>query len=189
MAHLVDDLLDLSRARRGLIELDKVPVDARAAVQDAIEQVRPRIAARRHHLDAELPADAPCVCGDHKRLVQVVANLLANAAKYTPEGGHIRLVLRADAREVEVCVHDDGIGIAADLLPTVFDAFSQGTRTAGRADGGLGLGLALVRRLAELHDGTVVARSPGPGQGSTFVLTLPRLHRTGADVTGAARPG
>jgi signal transduction histidine kinase len=107
--------------------------------------------------------------------VQVLANLLGNAVKYTPEGGriHIALVARGDA--AEVCVEDNGIGIDPALLPHVFDSFIQATRTAGRAEGGMGLGLALVRRLAELHGGEVVARSAGPGQGSTFVFTLPRL--------------
>ena len=175
IAHLVDDLLDLSRARRGLIALDKVPVDLLAVVRNAVEQVRPQIARRGHSLDTELPQEPIRVCGDHKRLVQVFANLLGNAAKYTPEGGRIRLVVRAHARTVEACVQDNGIGIDAALLPRVFDSFTQGTRTAGRAEGGLGLGLALVRQLAELHEGTIAASSAGPGQGSTFSLTLPRL--------------
>jgi len=175
IAHLVDDLLDLSRARRGLIALDRVPVDLLAVVRTAIEQVRPQIVRRRHSLDSELPPVAVHVSGDHKRLVQVLANLLGNAAKYTPEGGRIHLAVHAHAQTVEVCVRDNGIGIDAALLPRVFDSFTQGTRKAGRAEGGLGLGLALVRRLAELHDGTVTASSAGPGQGSSFVLTLPRL--------------
>ena len=175
ITHLVDDLLDLSRARRGLITLDRAPVDLLAVVRNAIEQVRPQILRRRHSLDTGLPDEDVHVSGDHKRLVQVLANLLGNAAKYTPEGGHIRLVVRAHPGAVEVCVQDNGIGIDAALLPRVFDSFTQGTRSAGRAEGGLGLGLALVRRLADLHDGTVVASSAGAGQGSTFVLTLPRL--------------
>ena len=175
MTHLVDDLLDLSRVRRGLITLDRVPVDLGAVAKNAVEQVRPQVERRHHSLDVRLPSQPVHVEGDHKRLVQVLANLLGNAAKYTPEGGRIRLALAVRGDLAEVCVEDNGIGIDAALLPRVFDSFTQGTRTAGRAEGGLGLGLALVRRLAELHGGEVVARSAGPGQGSTFVLTLPRL--------------
>jgi signal transduction histidine kinase len=180
MVHLVDDLLDLSRVSRGLITLEKAPVDLAAAVADALEQARPMVAGRRHRLDTELPDAHPSVLGDHKRLVQVVANLLTNAAKYTPEGGHIRLALGVSAHEAELRVQDNGIGIDASLLPRVFDAFIQGTRSAGRAEGGLGLGLALVKRLAELHGGTVAAYSAGPGQGSTFVLVLPLIDAAGA---------
>ena len=175
IAHLVDDLLDVSRARRGLIVLERVPLDLVEVAHDALEQVRPQMLGRRQRLDTELPQQCPGVLGDHKRLVQVLANLLGNAAKYTPEGGHVRLALRAGADRVVVEVRDDGIGIDPELLPRVFESFTQGTRTAGRAEGGLGLGLALVKRLAELHGGDVTAHSAGPGQGSTFVLTLPRL--------------
>jgi signal transduction histidine kinase len=175
IAHLVDDLLDLSRVRRGLLTLDKVPVDLVAAARSAVEQVRPQVERRRHSLDVRLPSGPVHVAGDHKRLVQVLANLLGNAAKYTPEGGRIQLALAVRGNVAEVCVEDNGIGIDAALLPRVFDSFTQGTRTAGRAEGGLGLGLALVRRLAELHGGEVGAKSAGPGQGSTFVLTLPCL--------------
>jgi signal transduction histidine kinase len=176
MVHLVDDLLDTSRVRRGLITLEKVPVDLVDVVRDAVEQVKPQMARRRHRLDTELPDLHPSVLGDHKRLVQVLANLLGNAAKYTPEGGRILLALRADARRIEVEVRDDGIGIDVALLPQVFESFTQGTRTAGRAEGGLGLGLALVKRLAELHGGDVTAHSAGHGHGSTFVLVLPRMQ-------------
>jgi signal transduction histidine kinase len=137
--------------------------------------VRPQVERRRHGLDVRLPSGPVHVAGDHKRLVQVLANLLGNAAKYTPEGGRILLALAVRGNVAEVCVEDNGIGIDAALLPRVFDSFTQGTRTAGRAEGGLGLGLALVRRLAELHGGEVSAKSAGPGQGSTFVLTLPCL--------------
>ncbi|MCS0612068.1 HAMP domain-containing histidine kinase [Massilia kyonggiensis] len=186
ITHLVDDLLDLSRVRRGLITLDKVPVDLVAVAKNAVEQVRPQVERRRHSLEVRLPQEPVHVAGDHKRLVQVLANLLGNAAKYTPEGGSIRLALVVRGKLAEVCVEDNGIGIEAVLLPRVFDSFTQGTRTAGRAEGGLGLGLALVRRLAELHGGEVVARSAGPGQGSTFVLTLPRLPAVDAADDGGS---
>jgi len=186
ITHLVDDLLDLSRVRRGLITLDKVPVDLAAVARNAVEQVRPQVERRRHSLEVRLPQEPVHVAGDHKRLVQVLANLLGNAAKYTPEGGRIHIALAARGNVAEVCVEDNGIGIDAALLPRVFDSFTQGTRTAGRAEGGLGLGLALVRRLAELHGGDVVARSAGPGQGSTFVLTLPRLPAVDAPDGGGS---
>ena len=176
IAHLVDDLLDVSRVRRGLITLNRVPVDLHVAVCDAVEQLKPLVARRRHTMRVTLTDAHPQVLGDHKRLVQVVANLIGNAAKYTPEGGEIRVEMRPGPDAVEVSVADNGIGIDAALLPRVFDSFMQGTRTAGRADGGLGLGLALVRHLVELHEGRVEARSAGPGQGSTFIVTVPRLR-------------
>jgi signal transduction histidine kinase len=176
IAHLIDDLLDVSRVRRGLITLNRVPVDLHLAVYDAVEQLKPLVARRRHTMQVALGEARPRVLGDHKRLVQVVANLIGNAAKYTPEGGTIRVAMHPGPDSVDVSVADDGIGIDAALLPRVFDSFLQGTRTAGRAEGGLGLGLALVRHLTELHQGRVEARSAGSGQGSTFVVTLPRLH-------------
>ena len=176
MVHLVDDLLDVSRVRRGLIQLEKVPVDLHRAVCDAVEQIKPQVARRRHQLHVALGDERPQVLGDHKRLVQVVANLLGNAAKYTPEGGDIRVHMRPGSGTVEVSVADNGIGIDPALLPRVFDSFTQGTRTAGRADGGLGLGLALVLHLVQLHDGQVEVRSAGTGQGSTFILTLPLIQ-------------
>jgi len=176
IAHLVDDLLDASRVRRGLITLTRVPVDLHRAVCDAVEQIKPQVARRRHALQVELGKVHPSVLGDHKRLVQVVANLIGNAAKYTPEGGAIRVEMRPGPDSVEVSVADNGIGIDAALLPRVFDTFMQATRTAGRADGGLGLGLALVRHLVELHEGRVEAHSAGAGQGSTFIVTLPLLR-------------
>ncbi len=178
MVHLVDDLLDMSRVRRGLIHIEKAPVDLVAAACDAVEQVKPRIAQRRHQLHTDLPHAHPCVLGDHKRLVQVVANLLGNAARYTPEGGSIRLTLRPAGAMVELSVQDNGIGIDPAFLPQMFEAFAQGKHGGGRTESGLGLGLALVRHLAELHDGRIEARSEGLGQGSTFVLTLPRLPDT-----------
>ena len=174
IAHLIDDLLDLSRVRRGLISLQKVPLDLHTAVCDAVEQLKPLIGRRRHSMQLALGDARPQVLGDHKRLVQVVANLIGNAAKYTPEGGAIRVEMRSGPGSVEVSVADDGIGIDGALLPQVFDSFMQGTRTAGRADGGLGLGLALVRHLVELHGGRVEERSAGLGQGSTFTVILPR---------------
>jgi signal transduction histidine kinase len=144
-------------------------------VGEAVEQSRPLVEARRHQLEVALP-DAPLtVDGDHTRLVQVVANLLNNAAKYTHEGGRIEVALAARDGQARLTVRDNGTGIGPDLLPEIFDLFTQGSRTLDRAQGGLGLGLALVRKLVELHGGEVSASSPGQGQGSTFTVTLPLL--------------
>jgi CheY-like chemotaxis protein/two-component sensor histidine kinase len=178
MTGLIDDLLDVSRVTRGLVVLGRDEVDLRRVIDDAVEQVRPLIEARRHQLALELaPEIGPAlVQGDYKRLVQVLANLLNNAAKYTPEGGKLGLWLGATADHLLVSVNDNGIGIAADLLPTVFDLFSQAERTPDRAQGGLGLGLALVKSLVELHGGTVTAASEGRNMGTEFTVRLPRLR-------------
>ncbi|MFC0250285.1 sensor histidine kinase [Massilia consociata] len=177
MTHLVDDLLDMSRVRQGLMTTERVPVDLSMVVNDALEQARPAIAQRRHGLATELPDRHPVVLGDHKRLVQVVANLLANAAKYTPEGGRIVLALHAGPHQARIEVSDNGIGIEAALLEHVFDSFAQVTRSPGRTGGGLGIGLALVKSLVELHGGSVAAHSAGLGQGSTFQVTLPLVQQ------------
>ncbi len=172
---LVDDLIDVSRVTRGLISTEKNPQDMQGIVNDAVEQVRPTIEARRHSLTVGLPAQRLRIMGDHKRVVQVITNLLNNAAKYTPQGGHIALQLAQQGDWVTLEVRDDGIGIAAELLPRVFDLFTQGERSADRAQGGLGVGLAVVKSLAELHGGRVAVASDGPGKGSVFTLTLPLL--------------
>jgi signal transduction histidine kinase len=185
MTGLIDDLLDVSRVTRGLVVLAREEVDLRRVIDDAVEQVRPLIEARRHQLSLELaPELGPALVeGDYKRLVQVLANLLNNAAKYTPEGGRLGLWLGATADHLLVSVNDNGIGIAADLLPTVFDLFSQAERTPDRAQGGLGLGLALVKSLVELHGGMVTAASEGRNMGTEFTVRLPRLQ------TGTATAG
>jgi signal transduction histidine kinase len=151
------------------------PIDLRRVVAEAAEQVRPLVDARRHGLAVALGETPVMVDGDHTRLVQVVANLLTNAAKYTPEGGHIEVELEAADGQAFLAVRDNGNGIGPDLLPVVFDLFTQASRTLDRAQGGLGLGLALVRKLVELHGGQVDAASAGPGRGSTFTVTLPLL--------------
>jgi signal transduction histidine kinase/ActR/RegA family two-component response regulator len=184
MTGLIDDLLDVSRVTRGLVVLARADVDLRQVVADAIEQVRPLIDARHHDLAVHLPPDTEptLVAGDHKRLVQVLANLLANAAKYTREAGRLTLRLDVTPDQVLASVADNGIGIAADLLPTVFDLFSQAERTPDRSQGGLGLGLALVKSLVELHGGMVTVVSSGRNQGSEFTVRLPRLQgRPGQD--------
>jgi len=177
MRHLVDDLLDVSRVTRGLVTVARAPLDLGRVVTEAVEQSRPLVDARRHQLHVDVnPSAAPLmVDGDHTRLVQVVANLVTNAAKYTPEGGRIDVSLAADGADAVLAVHDNGSGIGPDLLPVVFDLFTQGSRTLDRAQGGLGLGLALVRKLVELHGGSVTAASPGQGLGSTFTVRLPLL--------------
>jgi PAS domain S-box-containing protein len=175
MRHLVDDLLDVSRVTRGLVAIASQPLDLRRVVGEAVEQSRPLLETRHHQLEVALPGQALMVDGDHTRLVQVVANLLNNAAKYTPEGGRIEVGLEACGGQARLTVRDNGTGIVAELLPVVFDLFTQGSRTLDRAQGGLGLGLALVRKLVELHGGEVEASSPGPGQGSSFTVSLPLI--------------
>jgi CheY-like chemotaxis protein len=175
MTDLVDDLLDVSRVTRGLVELERRPVELKGVLGNAIEQVRPLIEARGHHLTTRMPSGDVHVLGDRTRLVQVVSNLLNNAAKYTPPNGALSMSM-AVGEDVRVQVTDTGMGIEAQLMPHVFDLFTQGERTPDRAQGGLGLGLALVKSLVELHGGRVTAESPGPGAGSTFTVTLPLLQ-------------
>ena len=176
MTGLIDDLLDVSRVTCGLVELERAPLDLREVLQDAVEQVMPLVRARRHDLALTLPADPIRVEGDQKRLVQVVANLLGNAAKYTPEGG--RLAVRGSVGGGHACIEvaDNGIGMAPDLTRRAFELFAQAERSSDRSSGGLGLGLALVKSLVELHGGSVACVSPGEGKGSTFSVCLPCLE-------------
>jgi PAS domain S-box-containing protein len=176
MTGLIDDLLDVSRVTRGLITLERAQVMLADVLAEAVEQVRPQVKARCHHLELHLPSDAARVSGDRKRLVQAFANILGNAARYTPDGGRIDLTLRLAQDRVEVEVRDNGIGMTPELTVRAFELFAQAERSADRSQGGLGIGLALVKSLVELHDGTVTAHSDGPGRGSRFTVTLPRLH-------------
>jgi CheY-like chemotaxis protein len=178
MTALVDDLLDVSRVTRGLVSIEKAELDVRDAVHSAIEQAKPLIESRRHRLSVHLAPDAMPVLGDRTRLIQVLTNLLNNAAKYTPLGGHIDLTMETRGPCVCIDIADNGIGIDAQLLPHVFDLFTQAERTPDRSQGGLGLGLALVRSIMTLHGGNVTARSDGAGKGSTFTLSLPLAHYT-----------
>ena len=180
MTRLVDDLLDVSRVTRGLVTLATAPLAVADIVDAAVEQASPLLQARRHALTVTQSPDAPCVMGDHKRLVQVLANLLNNAAKYTPEGGRICLTVTATARDVELVVQDNGIGMSPELVARVFDLFAQAERTSDRSQGGLGLGLALARSLIELHGGAILAVSAGEHRGSTFRVRLPRVPAHGA---------
>jgi signal transduction histidine kinase len=176
MVNLVDDLMDVSRIGRGQLVLDLAPVDVRMAITDAVEQLRPAIERKRHACQLDLLPEPVMVLGEHRRLVQVIANLLANAVKYTPEGGALAVELTADAREVKIAVKDNGVGIDAGLLPRVFETFTQAELTPDRREGGLGLGLALVKRLTELHGGRVFVESSGAGAGSTFWVVVPRVE-------------
>ncbi|WP_051971337.1 ATP-binding protein [Massilia sp. 9096] len=176
MTSLVDDLLDVSRVTRGLVTLARAPVSARTIVEEAIEQVRPMFDARRQQLQVDLRDPEATVPGDKARLVQVLSNLLNNAAKYTPEERRIEVEARADDDRLVLAVRDQGIGMEPALTGQVFDLFTQATRSADRAQGGLGLGLALVKHLVELHGGGVACSSPGLGQGSTFVVMLPLMQ-------------
>lgn len=176
MTGLIDDLLDVSRVTQGRVVIERRPVDMSLVIQAATEQVRPLIFQCRHELLVDpLPADC-WVEGDEKRLVQIVANILTNAAKYTPEGGLIRVTLRAEHDGLEIEVSDNGIGMTPELIASAFELFVQGERKADRAQGGLGLGLAIVKSLVSLHDGKITAASDGPDMGSRFCVRLPRLH-------------
>lgn len=172
---LVDDLLDVSRVTRGLVEIERAPQDLNLVAAAALEQVGPLLEAKHHQFTMDLTRDAAYVLGDEKRLVQVMTNLLNNSAKYTPEGGNIHLAVEKNSAQIIVRVKDDGIGIVPELQPRVFELFSQGERGADRAQGGLGIGLALVKSLVELHGGEVGCSSPGRDKGSEFTVLLPRL--------------
>jgi PAS domain S-box-containing protein len=184
MIRLVDDLLEVSRITRGKIELRRELIDVADVVRNALETAGPVIEAARHHLALDLPAEPVFVEGDPVRLAQVVGNLLNNAAKYTSENGRISLRVWREDPKVYVSVRDNGSGIPAEMLPRVFDLFAQVDRTLGRAQGGLGIGLALVKQLVEMHGGAVKAWSDGPGKGSEFIIELPIVttHLTNHEV-------
>ena len=173
MVRLVDDLLDVSRITRGKIELRKERVELAAVVQSAVETCRPLIEAAGHELTLTLPPEPISLDADLIRLAQVFSNLLNNAAKYTEQGGHIWLTAERHGGEVMVKVRDTGLGIPTDMLPRTFDMFTQVDRALERSQGGLGIGLTLVKRLVEMHGGSVEARSDGPGKGSEFIVRLP----------------
>jgi PAS domain S-box-containing protein len=176
LGRLVDDLLDVSRITRGKVELHRDSVLLRDVIEKAIEMASPLIERRQHQLVVETPVDRLYVHGDEARLAQVVSNLLTNAARYTNPGGRIIVALESAGDEVAISVKDNGTGIAPELLPRIFDTFVQGgAQSLDRAEGGLGLGLALVRNLVEMHGGHVVAGSDGRGRGSEFIVRLPRL--------------
>jgi PAS domain S-box-containing protein len=176
MTRLVDDLLDISRITNGKLQIRKEPVDVAEVIRSALEAVRPILESQRHTFTLALPSDPVFLDADPIRLAQVFANLLNNAAKYTDRGGHLWLRAEPTGGEVVVSVRDTGIGIAAEHLTHIFDMFSQVTPALERSQGGLGIGLALVRGLVELHGGKIEAHSGGPGKGSEFVVHLPLAH-------------
>jgi PAS domain S-box-containing protein len=185
---LVHDLLDVARINRGAIELIRAPRDLRELLQESLQAMDATIQERRHRVEVELP-DAPVpVDADETRLVQVFSNLLHNAAKYTDDGGHILVRLRTDQQAAQVCVQDDGRGMEPEAVQWLFDAFSQGPRSLDRADGGLGLGLTLVKQLVELHGGSVEAQSDGLQRGSTFRVHLPLAAINASEPLGRAEP-
>jgi PAS domain S-box-containing protein len=175
LARLVDDLLEVSRVITGRIQLHQERLDMRSIVERAVEAARPLIDQRKHEFLMSLPDEPIWLQADPARLEQVVVNLLNNAAKYTDEGGQIWLTAQQEGSEVVLRVGDTGVGIAPNLLPRIFDLFTQAERTLDRSQGGLGIGLSLVQKLVELHGGTVAARSAGLGQGSEFIVRLPAL--------------
>lgn len=194
MTHLIDDLLDVSRVTRGLVQLAMAEHALDDILNDAVEQATPLIRAKDQRMSLQLAPEAALVCGDKQRLVQVLANLLNNASKYTPGGGHILLATRLTDTHVHIDITDDGIGMEPAFAGRAFELFSQAERSPDRASGGLGLGLALVKSLVELHHGSVSAHSAGMGTGSTFSLVLPRMARRaepdgGVPAGPAARAG
>ncbi len=195
MVRLIDDLLDVSRITSGKVTLRKEQVLLRSVAETAVEASRPVIEAAGHALKLTLPEEPVWLAADPTRLAQVISNLLTNAAKYTPEGGCIELSAASEGGEVIIRVTDTGLGIPPGMLAEVFEMFTQVNRTLERSQGGLGIGLALVKRLVEFHGGTITAESPGLGQGSTFTVRLPRVDaRAGPDekpspaATGSVQP-
>jgi PAS domain S-box-containing protein len=195
MTRLVDDLLDVSRITQGKVALRKEPADLATLIERSLEAIRPLLEARRHSLKVTLPQQPLRLEADPTRLVQVIANLLNNAAKYTPEGGAIEIAASVDGAWAVIRVSDNGIGISKDLLDKVFDIFQQGDRELDRTEGGLGIGLTLVERIVAMHGGSVEARSEGPGRGSEFIVRLPVMSpeeepapAAGADGMGQLQP-
>jgi signal transduction histidine kinase/integral membrane sensor domain MASE1/CheY-like chemotaxis protein len=184
LMRLVDDLLDVSRIMRGKIELRTERIDLAAAIERAVETAAPVIKEARHELTVSLPREPVFVHADPVRLAQAIANLLHNAAKYTEPGGRITLTGERDGEDAVVRVRDSGIGISAEMLPQIFGLFVQADRALNRAQGGMGIGLTLVRTLVELHGGGVQAHSEGPGKGSEFVIRLPALRGATCEPTG-----
>ncbi len=174
LLRIVEDLLDVSRYTRGQLRLECAPVDLREIVKQAIEMAAPLIEEQNHDLKTVGSCEPLVVNGDSTRLIQVISNLLSNAAKYTPRGGRIQVLLDGDSESAKVCICDNGIGISKDLQRSVFDLFAQAESPRNRDRQGLGIGLALVKSLVQMHHGVVTLHSEGPGKGSRFSITLPR---------------
>ncbi|UUX94716.1 PAS domain-containing protein [Aquabacterium sp. J223] len=189
MRGLVDDLLDVSRVTSGLVALVRQPVDLRSVLAEALEQTRPLMDAQAHRVSIDAGSGPLSVLGDRNRLVQVFANLLNNAGKYTPREGRIHVGARLEDGQVVVSVRDNGLGMTPALLSRMFDLFVQGERTPDRSQGGLGIGLALVRRIVELHGGSVSGHSEGPGHGSELLVVLPLAAHGAATATATTTAG
>ena len=187
MAKLLDDLLDAARISSGKIMLARQPMALNEVLRHAVETVQPGVDARRQSLAIVLADDDVAVDADPVRLAQVFTNLLGNASKYTADGGTLRLAVRAEPEAVVVDVEDDGSGIAPEIIPYLFDLFTQGPRSLARSEGGLGVGLNVVRNLVNMHGGAVEAWSEGPNRGSRFTVHLPRLAHAHAPVHADAR--
>jgi signal transduction histidine kinase/ActR/RegA family two-component response regulator len=183
MTRLLNDLLDVSRVTSGKITLQKRPVALSDLMIQAVETAAPPIKDRKQNLTVEIPPHLLTLDGDGARLMQVFSNLLNNAAKYTQEGGAITFSAEEQGESVVLRVTDNGFGIAADVLPTIFELFAQEDRSLARAHGGLGIGLTVVRAIVEMHGGTVTARSRGPGEGSEFTVSLPLLRGASPEVS------
>jgi PAS domain S-box-containing protein len=178
LGHLVDDLLDVNRVTTGKIQLKREPVPMSLVIERALESSSPLIQERKHRVEVSLPEEPLVVQADSTRLSQVFLNLFNNAAKYTPENGSIQISGKAEGSYAVIRVRDNGVGIAPELLPKVFDLFVQGSRSLDRAEGGLGIGLTLVREIVRLHGGSVSVASAGVQQGSEFTVKLPLVTRT-----------
>lgn len=176
LRRLLDDLLDVSRLNQGKMRFMRQPLELQSIVQAAVEMCRAAIERQRHTLQLTIPSQPARILGDNTRLTQAIANLLGNAIKFTPEGGEIAVTCVEQEQQVVLRVCDNGTGIDPEILPRVFDLFVQGEPGKGRLQTGLGVGLALARRIVQAHDGTIAAFSPGPGRGAEFVLTLPSLQ-------------
>lgn len=188
MARIIDDLLDITRITRGHVTIRLETIDFRHVIEEAIEEIQPLIDSYEHQLCVDIPAHPLPVKGDHDRLVQVASNLLNNACKYTPPGGRLDLSVVIEKNELQMTVADNGDGLDPELMPDIFDLFSQGERSAAPRLGGLGLGLALVKRLVQMHGGYASASSQGLGKGSTFSVCLPCspvMNSTGAPINQA----
>lgn len=192
MVRLIDDLLDLNRISRGKVELRKTQLELATAAQHAIEVVRPHIEAKFHELTVSMPPNPLYLDADPTRLSQIIANLLNNSTKYTEAGGHIWLTAQQQGGEALISVRDTGIGIASEHLPHIFEMFAQFAPALERSQGGLGVGLALVKGLVELHGGAIEARSDGPGMGSEFIVRLPiaegKVQTPPEPIDGGAKP-
>lgn len=184
LMRLTDDLRDISAITRGKFSLEKKPLELGEAIETACDLARPPLQEAGHQFTRTLPGENLVVLGDKVRLAQVIGNLLINAAKYTPTGGQVALLVRRDGDHAEIRVRDNGIGIPAEMLPRIFDMFMQVNESKVRSQGGLGIGLALAKRLVEMHEGAISVTSGGEGTGSDFVVRLPLLQQTESTTRG-----